>query len=297
MAKKAERITKRIAHRVWKELDDGETPQGIEDAGITSERSASRLKTVKTGFENNDLPGEIALKAGWKNLNQVEKIKPWWEDYVRSRHLSEYRDHINELLDLAATIRNRIINPKVNQHDLINNTTWDYGGLNWRSTPSAWCLLVIPNLVAEKGWGELLPNLKSHLETRSNFWKQYDEFNNDVMALNKEFADIVEGAVLTDSKLYLNWVSFESKLTASLEQQPLDEKFSPDKFGDVDDENNLVSNMQKIFNNKIPELDKRYHKLETKLQGLWNELDKYKIKKIIESGRCPRCKYAGNAKE
>ncbi|MGA2877017.1 MAG: hypothetical protein ABSE82_15980, partial [Nitrososphaerales archaeon] len=114
---------------------------------------------------------------------------------------------------------------------------------------------------------------------------------------HKEFANIVEGVVLTDSKLYLNWVSFQIELTALMEQRPLDEKLSPDKVGDVDVENGIVSNMQKIFRNKIPELDKRYRNLELKLQGLWNELDKYKVKTIIESARCPRCKYTGNTKE
>jgi len=289
---KAGRITKTKAHRVWKELDDGKTPEAIEIAGITSERSAVRLKAVKIGFENKDLPDDIAAKTGWK-VKQIEKLKPWLDEYVRSKHLSEYRKHINQLLDLAEKIRKRIINPKIEQQALTGNTTWDYGGVNWRSSPSGWSMVVTPYLESENVWGDLFPHLKSHLE-RSPFMQHYNEFTHEIDILHREFSKIIAVLKMTDENLFVDWLSFKDSRTDMLIAQPLDEIISSDKFEYTEDEYKLDTEVQKIFNDNIPALEKRYHELEIKLQMLWDDLDKYKIRDIIESGKCPQCQYAGS---
>jgi hypothetical protein len=284
------RINKIVAHAIWRSLTDGDTPEDIENADVTSERTATRLKTAKTAFENKLPMDDLSQKTGWSKEFLENKLKPWWEDYANSTYICEYGEHLDQLNDLAAMIRECIVNPQTEtKHYPSHISTWIYGGQDFRLTPTTWGVLVMPYLGDEKIWDKPIPirYLFEHLKV---FKQHYDGLNNELNNLTKEFSGAAEIIKKENGQMFKQWEHFdESSIDYALENKPLKSLFLPEDVDPLDWDENYYDEILKVFRQHIPDLDKKYDMLEELLQELYDDLDKYKVKQLIKLGRCEKC--------
>ena len=73
-------VDRNLACLVWVALEAGESVYalGDEGSGLTSKRTAQRLKTAKDGFEGQSPVADIAKTTGWSE-KRVQQVRGWWQ--------------------------------------------------------------------------------------------------------------------------------------------------------------------------------------------------------------------------
>ena len=107
-------VDRDLAHKVFDLLEAGKTPYAFEDASLTSNRTARRLKTAKEGFEKGKSDGDIAKATGWSE-QLVAQVRNWWKEYHRTStqtgSVFESRVHRGELFHFGQRLWDRLAIP------------------------------------------------------------------------------------------------------------------------------------------------------------------------------------------
>jgi hypothetical protein len=294
------RLTKEITFKVWSYIEDGESLKFIADTSLGAEpRTIERLSAVLTGFKNGK-PNDDLATPEWPNSKVIE-LREWWEDYLTYKHAWSRKIHLDSLMQDAQKLRSRTINPNVNMRiftDITNEqSTWFYGGFDWRLTPLYWFDLVVPVIELADAWIPNFANLKSHLSNGS-FLRHYAELSLEVEQLHGKISEFSDGLRENNPTWYDKWNNYEEYI----EYFFVDGKeYKPDVIPSPDIGQRLIDNFSYLGNflsetairlkQYLPDLDKKCDRIEDLLQKVYDDLDKDCIAQDIENGRCPRCSY------
>lgn len=278
-------LDRQRACKAWEKLDEDKTSVCIENQGITSRRSADRLRTAKTGFTAGWPLSDICASTEWSE-KRTEKVRDWWIYYLGTKDKATRKEHITELMQLVKRLRKLTFNPEIHKQKYAALSTWDWGGQNWRLIPDIWFLIMTPYLDDADLWGQPLINLKRHLAS-SPFWQHYDYLRDQSLNLSTEYN---EAAKKMNPSFYNEWVAFKDRLAESListwipnkEQRSIEIEEIP--YGTL-----KCGEMLNQFSQFIPNLHDCFRDMENKLQQLYDDINSEGIKDTIKKTHCDKC--------
>ncbi len=282
------RFSKEVAHRVWAYLEDVIDLEIIFLIAPIDERTVERLRTVLNGLKAKKTNKELATPE-WKE-DTIAGLREWWEDYLRSKHKWSRERHLERLAESVTKLRSRIINPEIPRRLFGGKSAWFWSDYDWRLFPDIWFAVVCPYLVFLDAWIPNFNNLLSHLSD-SGFLRHYKELREGCLELRNELNRQFEKLKKQDASRAINMDELDTALGILFvdnyvpDQPPTEEDIAnlPDKKFCTE----TIEELRKL----IPDLDKKYDKLEHKLQQMWDDLDPDPIDLIIENGKCSRCSY------
>lgn len=278
--------------QVFRCLDDRLAPAEIERKGITSQRTAQRLKSAKTGFKKNETDEQTAAKTGWV-ASTVRGIRSWWEEYERDSGVrGAGSHHVHRLLEFAAEIRSLVVNPQVELRADTGESVWMYGGQDWRLTPELWFRTVVPSLDVgdEPYWGGQLSSLRSHLK-KSRFWVHYEDLRERAGAVRRLIQDATKLLADKNPGFADRWATVTGQLEWYVE--PLrapDQDTSVRLLGKLPFDTGFCTRVLATLDEPTRlKLMDHYGDLETQLQQLWRDLDPDVVEPMLERSSCERC--------
>jgi hypothetical protein len=290
------RFSEVTAKKVWKGTEEGIESEVLLDDLPIDTSTIERLRTVRKGFIDGRSDAEIAKSTAWAE-SSIRQLKKWWESYLISENPISWRLHIQSLVDLVATLRKRIINPKIGEQAYTGSSIWKWGNRDWRIAPRSWIYIVTPpNLDDEKILKPdyaYLPFLRAHIPNHP-FWAQYKDLIMKASNLHDKIDDVIISLKKKDAKKAAEASSYQGFLYQYCYKHSWDPKKmpSPESLQPLDDDEiNSCESIIAIISKFIPEYKAKLDEIENLLQRIWDDLDPYKTQIMIENGRCPGCPF------
>jgi hypothetical protein len=242
-----------------------------------------------------------------------------WLD--RKSNSEETIVHLRYLNALFSRIKNTIVNPHTETRFYPSHTTaWMFGGQDWRLTPKAWEMLVLPLLDDETIWNKpiLFRYLLEHI-INSPFKQHYDELKEEISKFQEEFYDVAENIKVNNPQMVADWDALDADLRnyvvvhkpmnslMSLDRDDLENYIIGQKDMSIDLEADRVhiseidpqyyEDLLIAFREYIVDLGNRYIVLEDLLQQLCDDLDEIEFKDIIKKGSCEKCRTSIKAEQ
>jgi hypothetical protein len=209
-----------------------------------------------------------------------------------SKYVEENDLHLKKLNTLAMQIRNNIVNPHRESKNYPSYTsTWMYGGQDWRLTIASWATLMLPYLHDEKLWNKpiSISYLYEHIK-RSPFKQHYDELNQEINKLRKEFFVAAEKIKVINPQMFTDWDALNDDWDSYLiNVKPINSLMPLDKICSSECDPQYFAEVLATFREYIVDLDNRYIVLEDLLQQVYDDLDEIEIQDVIKKGICEKC--------
>ncbi|MFA5375534.1 MAG: hypothetical protein WC455_07255 [Dehalococcoidia bacterium] len=262
---------RQLTFEVWDCVNDGDTVEKIANELQIDEDRVRRLGIVLKELKKGSKPEQIIKKLNGKWTTKVEKCTEWFPEYKLRK--SPVRDDIKQTL---TKLQNRIINPHYDEQFLVEESTWYYGGEDWRLTPDGWLRLMIPDLKVWSKWPARYDKLKEY-EGSESFCQHYDELEQMVQSLNSDLKQAAQQVAIRMPVFGDIWKNLNEALTnycMTLIKPSRETKFSPDEIEPLPYPDDEFCNMVlDDFEALIPDLKVRYREIEQKFQQVCDDLD------------------------
>jgi hypothetical protein len=288
---------------------------GLIEMGNTPLDEVKIQKIKKTGYGATERSIEHADSEyrAWLQHNTKSVVK---DDInvAGSKYVEENDLHLKKLNALLSRIKNTIVNPHTETRFYPSHTTaWMFGGQDWRLTPKAWEMLVLPLLDDETIWNKpiLFRYLLEHIKN-SPFKQHYDELKKEISKFQEEFYDVEENIKINNPQMVADWDALDADLRnyvavhkpmndlMSLDRDDLENYIIGQKDMSIDLEADRVhiseidpqyyEDLLIAFREYIVDLGNRYIVLEDVLQQLCDDLDDIEFKDVIKKGSCELCR-------
>lgn len=254
----------------------------------------------KVREELRDLPPEIApdlddlTRGFWLYIRKVDGLPtktPVTDvaDSAPKAGRNAQESHLARVIELAAALRDRIVNPHLEWSPSDGASIWDLGGQNLRLTPTTWAYVVTPYLEEEALWGPAFPSVRAHLAA-SPFWERHASLHEGARQIGKLLEDSATKLSSSDPGFARSWEEVQAGLdwhTIPMNVPGADEP--PNELAKLPYESAYASRVIKAASQHAPVLRARYRDLERTLQDLWNNLDPDLVGQLMQGTTCDRC--------
>jgi hypothetical protein len=291
------KVTEAEAVGVWKSTAEPKNADIICREYNLNIRVVERLRRVERGFLAGDSDEEIAKYIKQWNAKSIKLLHKWWLEYkvpidpVTQKKYpiaqSDIIKHRNSLSQVAAQIRQRIINPEIAKRDYGSTSSWQWAGQDWRVSPSAWFAVMAQCLDNEKLLDEDFPLFKEHMGG-SSFFSDYNQLKKGVFVLQNEIGKATN-TLLDDNPDLCKTIKFVQDYLADFAIEDAwdpDDKPSPENIKPLQLNPTVYDTIIKELSDHIPDYKNRLVNLENLLQVVWDDLSPTKIDTQLQNSTC-----------